>query len=40
MENVYRQDWKPAEQQIDITSGGEKISDNKIIVDIIPPKVI
>jgi hypothetical protein len=40
MENVYRQDWRPAEQQIDITSGGEKISDNKIIVDIIPPKVI
>jgi hypothetical protein len=25
---------------VDITSGGEKISDNKIIVDIIPPKVI
>jgi hypothetical protein len=40
MENVYRQDWKPSEQSIDITSGGEKISDNRIIVDIIPPKVI
>jgi hypothetical protein len=25
---------------VDITSGGEKISDNKIIVDIIPPKII
>jgi|688.fasta_scaffold327678_4 hypothetical protein len=40
MENVYRKDWRPAEQSIDITSGGEKITDNKIIVDIIPPKVI
>lgn len=39
VENVYRQDWKPAEQQIDITSGGEKINpDNNIIVDIILPK--
>ena len=40
MENVYRNDWRPSEQKVDITSGGEKISDNKIIVDIIPPKVI
>lgn len=39
MENVYRKDWKPAEQQIDITSGGDKINpDNNIIVDIILPK--
>jgi hypothetical protein len=40
MENVYRNDWRPSEQKVDITSGGEKISENKIIVDIIPPKVI
>lgn len=39
VENVYRKDWKPAEQQIDITSRGEKINpDNNIIVDIILPK--
>ena len=39
VENVYRKDWKPAEQQIDITSGGEKINpDNNIIVDIVLPK--
>jgi len=39
VENVYRQDWK-TEQNIDITSGGDKINnpDNKIIVDIILPK--
>jgi hypothetical protein len=37
--NVYRNDWK-TEQQIDITTGGEKLNnpDNKIIVDIVLPK--
>ena len=37
--NVYRNDWK-TEQQIDITTGGEKLHnpDNKIIVDIVLPK--
>jgi len=40
VENVYRKDWRPAEQQIDITTGGEKLNnpDNKIIVDIVLPK--
>jgi len=38
VENVYRKDWK-TEQQIDITSGGDKINpDNQIIVDIVLPK--
>jgi len=38
MENVYRKDWK-TEQNIDITSKGEKINpDNNIIVEIIKPK--
>jgi len=40
MENVYRKDWRPAEQQIDITTGGDKLHnpDNNIIVEIIQPK--
>jgi hypothetical protein len=40
MENTFRKDWRPAEQQIDITTGGDKLHnpDNKIIVDIVLPK--
>lgn len=38
MENVYRDSWK-TEQNIDITSKGDKISpDNNIIVEIVKPK--
>jgi hypothetical protein len=40
MANVYRNEWKVEERQIDITTGGEKLNnpDNKIIVDIVLPK--
>ena len=40
MSNIYRDSWKVDEQQIDITTGGEKLHnpDNNIIVEIIQPK--
>jgi hypothetical protein len=39
MANVYRDNWKAEEQNIDITSKGDKINpDNNIIVEIVKPK--
>ena len=38
MENTFRKDWK-TEQNIDITSKGDKINpDNNIVIEIIKPK--
>lgn len=38
MSNVYRDSWKADEQTIDITSKGDKINDNNIVVEIVRPK--
>lgn len=38
MENVYRDDWKPAKEELDITTNGQNITDNQIVVEIIKQK--
>lgn len=35
MENVYRDDWRPAKEELDITTNGNSITDNQIVVEIV-----
>jgi len=38
MENVYRDDWRPAKEELDITTNGNSITDNQIVVEIVKQK--
>ena len=38
MENVYRKDWRPAKEELDITTNGQAINDKSIVVEIVKAK--
>ena len=38
MENTFRKDWRPAKEELDITTNGQAITDNSIVVEIVKEK--
>jgi hypothetical protein len=38
MENTFRKDWRPAKEELDITTNGQAITDNSIVVEIVKAK--